>query len=601
MDENLGVRQTILKELDDLIDYQMDNQRILDDYVLEILKRLSLSTNKEILIVTNDKNRVQWVNIGDAVNVGISDDDMLYHVKSLNRYRVIHTHPNGNPHLSEEDFSAAKAESLQCIIAIGIKEGQDSRFAMGVPLVRNDEIIYKEVVFDSLKELNHFPLDELVAEANAFIKIDPNRVFDDEDQVERVLLLGVDVGKRQGIDLDESMKELKQLVLTAGGQVIETMTQNRPQIDPAFYVGKGKIQEVVRAVQNSGINLIVSNDELNARQIANIERASGVKTLDRTSVILDIFAKHAKTREGKLQVELAQQKYRMSHLKGLGITMSQTGGGIGTRGPGEKKLETDRRHIRQQIEELEEKTKQIQKSNAITASQRQKNNIKTVSLIGYTNSGKSTLFNRLTKSQVSTQDGLFITLDSTLRKVDDEKKDYLISDTVGFIDKLPHELVNAFKTTLKEVETAELLLHVVDLSNPNYKDHIQVVNDVLKELNVDEKKMILVYNKIDQLSDDDQLLLQESIEKETDSVMISAKDGQGIKDLLTTIEGALLGMRKEQRLLIPYEDASSLALLHELNVVLDIAYQELGTQVIIEIREDFPSHLFEKYYSDEEV
>lgn len=600
MDENLGVRQSILAELDELIDYEMENQKILDDYVLEILRRLSLATNKEILLVTNDRNRVQWFNIGDAGNVQISDDQMLYHVKTLNRYRVIHTHPNGNARLSEEDFSAAKAEALQCIIAIGIKEDEDSRFAMGVPLVRNEEIVYQQVAFDALKDLNRFPLDDLVAEANAFIKIDPNRVFDDENQVERALLLGVDLGKGQGIDLDESMRELKQLVLTAGGQVIEAMTQNRSSIDPSFYVGKGKIQEVLGQVQNNEINLIVTNDELNARQIANIEAATGVKTLDRTSVILDIFAKQAKTREGKLQVELAQQKYRMSHLKGIGITMSQIGGGIGTKGPGEKKLETDRRHIRQQIEDLEEKTKQIQKSNAITASQRQKNNIKTVSLIGYTNSGKSTLFNRLTKSDAPTQDALFITLDSTLRKIDDDRKDYLVSDTVGFIDKLPHELVNAFKTTLKEVETADLLLHVIDLASPNYQDHIHVVNDVLKELGVDEKAMILVYNKIDARSEKDQLLLHESMAAEPRSLIISAKEGLGIDELRVKISDELLGMRKEQSLFIPYEDAASLALLHERNVVVDIAYEELGTRVVIEITDDFPVHLFDQYLIDEE-
>ncbi len=600
MDENSGIRQSILAELEELIDYEMENQKILDDYVLEILRRLSLATNKEILLVTSDRNRVQWFNIGDAVNVRIADDQMRYHVKSLNRYRVIHTHPNGHARLSEEDFSAAKAEALQCLIAIGIKEDEDSRFAMAVPLVREEEIVYQELVFDSLKDLNRFPLDDLVAEANAFIKIDPNRVFDEEKKVERALLLGVDLGRRQGIDLDESMRELKQLVLTAGGQVIEVMTQNRPQIDPRFYVGKGKIKEVIRAVQNNEINLIVTNDELNSRQIANIEAATGVKTLDRTSVILDIFAKQAKTREGKLQVELAQQKYRMSHLKGIGITMSQIGGGIGTKGPGEKKLETDRRHIRQQIEDLEEKTKQIQKSNAITASQRQKNNIKTVSLIGYTNSGKSTLFNRLTKSDAPTQDALFITLDSTLRKIDDNRKDYLVSDTVGFIDKLPHELVNAFKTTLKEVETADLLLHVIDLASPNYQDHIQVVNDVLKELEVDQKAMILVYNKIDALSDEDQLLLQDTIADQAHSIIISAKEGLGIDELLVKISDQLLGMRKEQSLLIPYEDAAFLALLHERNVVVDIAYEELGTRVVIEITDDFPVHLFDQYRVDEE-
>lgn len=595
MEENSGVRQTILKELDDLVGYEMENQKILDEQVLSILRRLSLLTNKEILIVTNDRNTIQWVNIGDAVNVSISDDEMLYHVKSLNRYRVIHTHPNGNVHLSEEDFSAAKIESLQCIIAIGINENEESRFSMGVPIVENEEIIYREFIFDSLNELNEFSLEKYLSLANLFIKNDPIRVYDDKRKVERVLLLGVNISRNK--DIDASMEELKELVLTAGGEVIESFTQSRAQIDPSFYVGKGKIQEVIKEIQNLGIDLIVTNDELNARQIANIERVTGVKTLDRTSVILDIFAKHAKTHEGKLQVELAQQKYRMSHLKGLGIVMSRTGGGIGTRGPGEKKLETDRRHIRRQIEELEEKTRLIQKSNEINAAQRQKNNIKTISLIGYTNSGKSTLFNRLTKSVASTRDGLFITLDSTLSKVDDEKQNYLISDTVGFIDKLPHDLINAFKTTLKEVESSDLLLHVVDCSSPEYKNHIQVVNEVLKELGVDQKPLILIYNKIDRLTLEEELLLKSKIE---DEVMISAKEGIGIDSLLKMINDELLGMRKEKTLLIPYEDAASLALLHEKNVVIDIFYEKEGTRVKIEISDDFPIHIFEKYLISEE-
>jgi GTP-binding protein HflX len=587
------LKKSLKQRLDDLVGIEMES--LLDQDVFETLRDLTLETGREILIGTSDKNRILWVNIGDAANVAVGDKQMESHVKSLNRYRVIHTHPGGNPRLSAEDFSAAKGQWLQCIVAVGVEAKTPSLFGMGIPMVMEDQIVYRQGLFNSLKKLNAFPLEQFVLKANRFIKNDPNRIFEIENEEERVLLLGLSTTQK-GIGINESMKELEQLVLTAGGHVVQSVVQNRSQIDPTFYLGRGKIQEITKMIQNNDINVIVTNDELNVRQIHNIESLTSTKTIDRTTVILDIFAKHATTREGKLQVELAQQKYRMSHLKGLGIVMSRTGGGIGTRGPGEKKLETDRRHIRRQIEELEAKNKKIEKSNELNALQRQKNRVKTVSLIGYTNSGKSTLFNCLTDSQAVMQDGLFITLDSTLRKVSHEKHAYLISDTVGFIDKLPHELVNAFKTTLKEVEMADLLLHVVDISNPHYKEQIQVVNGVLKELNVCDRPIILVYNKIDQLS----LESREILEAEENDVYISAKEGIGLDELLEKITGQLLGSRREESLLIPYEDTKTMAFLHEKKVVLELSYEESGSLVKIEVTADFPIHRVEKYLIQKE-
>ncbi|WKY46834.1 GTPase HflX [Eubacteriaceae bacterium ES3] len=583
------LKKSVKMRLDDLVGIEMEN--LLDEAVLNELRDLTLETGREILIGTSDKNRILWVNIGDAANVSVGDSQMESYVKSLNRYRVIHTHPGGNPRLSAEDFSAAKAQWLQCIVAVGVDEKTPSLFGMGIPMVAEDKIIYRQGYFNSLKKLNAFPLEQFILKANRFIKNDPNRIYESENEEERVLLLGLSTASQKGMDIDESMSELAQLVLTAGGTVLETVTQNRSQIDPTFYLGRGKIQEITKIIQNNDINMIVTNDELNARQIHNIEALTSTKTIDRTTVILDIFAKHASTREGKLQVELAQQKYRMSHLKGLGIVMSRTGGGIGTRGPGEKKLETDRRHIRKQIEELEAKKKKIEKSNELNAVQRQKNLVKTVSLIGYTNSGKSTLFNRLTASQAVMQDGLFITLDSTMRKVSHDKHEYLISDTVGFIDKLPHDLVNAFKTTLKEVEMADLLLHVVDVSNPHFKEQIEVVNGVLKELNVVDRPILLVYNKIDQLT----VEMRQTLAPEEEEVFISAKEGIGIDVLFEKVDDQLLGMRREETLLIPYEDTKTMAFLHEKKVVLELSYEEAGSLVQIEVTDDFPLHRVEKY------
>ncbi len=285
--------------------------------------------------------------------------------------------------------------------------------------------------------------------ADKFIKNSDDNRFDAEDEEERALLIAVELPGSQGMAIEDSMEELAQLVKTAQGTVIDQVIQSRDKIDPVFYVGKGKMQELTKIVQNRDINLIVANDELNSNQIANIERATGIKTLDRTTIILDIFARQARTREGKLQVELAQQKYRLSHLKGMGIVLSRMGAGIGTRGPGEKKLETDRRHIRRQINELERRNLKIEKSNELNALQRQKNKVQILGLIGYTNSGKSTLFNALTDIDAVIEDGLFITLDSTLRKVRPEYGDFQVSETVGFIVKLPHEISRPSQPHLK--------------------------------------------------------------------------------------------------------------------------------------------------------
>ncbi|KNZ41997.1 GTPase HflX [Acetobacterium bakii] len=592
-----GIRQTYINELDDLVGYEMENQLLLDEHVLEILKRLTLAIQREILIATNDKNRVQWVTIGDASTVAIGDKDMLYHEKCLNKYRVIHTHPGGNPNLSEEDFSAAKNQGLQCMVTVGVAEGMATSFGIGVPVIEEETMVYGQALFKNLKELNAFPLEYYILQANRFIKNDPNTIFDVEDTEERALLLGIELQVNQGVDLADSMEELAQLVKTAGGKVMERVTQARGQIDSTFYVGKGKIQELTKLIQNKDVNLIVANDELNSKQIANIEAVTGTKTVDRTTIILDIFARQSKTREGKLQVELAQQKYRMSHLKGLGIVMSRTGGGIGTRGPGEKKLETDRRLIRKQIEDLEARNERINKSNTLNALQRQKNNIQTVSLIGYTNSGKSTLFNVLTQSEAVTKDGLFVTLDSTLRKIGPEQGDYLVSDTVGFIEKLPHDLIKAFKTTLKEVETADVLLHVVDVSNHNYEAQIDVVNQVLADIGVGHKIVIMVYNKIDKLPENqrEELIAKNQSAVEEHSLYISAKEGLQIDLLLEVIQKVLRGEKRQIKLLIPYDDNKALAALHEKKVVLGIEYEGDGNLVTIEITDEFPIHLFEKY------
>lgn len=597
-----GVKKKVIEQLQELVGYTMEDQVLLDEQVFTLITALTRQLGKEILVMTNDKNKIIHVGIGDASTVPLDESGVDEKRRGLNKLRVIHTHPGGSARLSDEDFSSARHLSLQCMIAVAVNDRYPEQFGIGVP-VEDEEgtgIVYRQGVCNSLKQLNRFPLELYIASANKLLRNDPNSGYTLQEEEERALLIGIDTGKAGGLDAEASMEELARLVETADGEVIRSIIQGRPQADPVFYLGRGKLLEITRIVQNEDINLIVANDELNANQIGNIEAITGVKTVDRTTVILDIFARHAVTKEGKLQVELAQQKYRLAHLKGMGIVLSRTGGGIGTRGPGEKKLETDRRHIRRQIDELERKNAKISKTNALNALKRQKNNVKTAALVGYTNSGKSTLFNVLTESDVVMKDGLFITLDSTLRKVRPEAGDYLISDTVGFIEKLPHELIKAFKTTLKEVETADLLLHVVDVSNPDFKTQIAVVEQVMTELSPAGQPVLLVYNKIDRLEEAERERLLNQTRLAEDIVCISAKEGWGIERLFERIEENFSAGCREMHYCIPYTDSRALAMLHERAEVTAVDYDEAGTLVTAVIASDFPVEAYEKYRRTED-
>ena len=315
-----------------------------------------------------------------------------------------------------------------------------------------------------------------------------------EQVVERALLVGMNittVSKRiDDIDINDSMEELKELAKAAGAEVVGSVIQNRPAVDAAYYIGKGKVEEIKGYCEGLDATLIIFNDELSGAQTRNIEDLTGIKTIDRTTLILDIFAQRAKSKEGKLQVELAQLKYRLPRLYGMGGSMSRTGAGIGTRGPGEQKLEIDKRHILNRAADIRAELKLVKKNRETQRNQRKKSNIPIVALVGYTNAGKSTLLNELIKThkdyecekEVFVKDMLFATLDVTLRKaVLPNKRDFLVVDTVGFVSKLPHDLVDAFKSTLEEVNYADLILHVIDATNDSYEIQKKTTEKVLKE------------------------------------------------------------------------------------------------------------------------
>lgn len=383
--------------------------------------------------------------------------------------------------------------------------------------------------------------------------------FDTSQLQEKVVLVAIETARNEGM-VESYLDELEELAETAGATTVGRMVQKREGIHSGHYLGKGKIEELAVLIEQLGATGIICDDELSPAQLKNLNSMLDTKVMDRTMTILDIFAARAQSREGKIQVELAQLKYRMSRLAGLGVSMSRLGGGIGTRGPGEKKLEMDRRYLRERAAELNNELKNIEISRQTLRSQRQKNAIPVISIVGYTNAGKSTLLNTLTDAGVLSEDKLFATLDTTTRKVSlPGGSEVLMTDTVGFIRKLPHHLVKAFRSTLEEVKQGDILLHVVDVSNERCEDQIKVVYETIKELGCLETPVITVLNKIDKES----AILPypvDSIARKT--VKISAKTSEGLDVLLSEIEQLLQSSRNKLKVLIPYNDGYLLNMLH---------------------------------------
>ncbi|MEW6726178.1 MAG: GTPase HflX [Bacillota bacterium] len=377
---------------------------------------------------------------------------------------------------------------------------------------------------------------------------------------------------------NDSLDELASLVSAAGAGIANRILQRRDKPDPAFYVGKGKAEEIRRECEEKECDLVVFDNELTPAQGRNLKDVIGVRVIDRTQVILDIFARRARTKEGKLQVELAQLNYLLPRLTGKGTELSRLGGGIGTRGPGETKLETDRRRIRKRIQDLTEALARVRKQRALLRQARKDVPLPLVALVGYTNAGKSTLMNALTGSEVFVQDMLFATLDPTTRRLRLSNNEVvLLTDTVGFVSSLPHHLVAAFRATLEEVTEADLLLHVADVSHPDVEKQIAAVDEVLASLGVLDKPTILVLNKIDRIPD------AELIVADRPTVKVSAREGTNLDVLKEEIVKGLALRRVVRTYTVPYEDGQTLSLLHEKGDVLEKEYLEEGVKVIVSI------------------
>lgn len=411
--------------------------------------------------------------------------------------------------------------------------------------------------------------------------------FDNTQKRERVILAGVCTGFGDALTdtSEKSIAELAELAATAGAEVVGSLIQNKAEIESATYMGTGKLAELREMVHKERADAVIFDDELTPIQLRNITDELDVKVLDRTMLILDIFALHAKSGTGKIEVELAQLRYSLPRLSGQGTGLSRLGGGIGTRGPGETKLETSRRHIRTRISHLKAELSEIEKNTDLIRRRRKKNNMPTVALAGYTNAGKSTLLNLLTDSDVLAENKLFATLDPTVRLLTlPDKREVLLSDTVGFINKLPHQLVEAFKSTLDEVVYADVILNVVDASDPDFSDHIEVVNRIFGELGVKNRKIICVFNKTDQLPNLDSI--PKSAAGAAECIAVSAKTGFQIEELKLLIQKYSLGEKRRFELLLPFDAGRLNAELHENCTIEAEEFTENGTKLTLWLDED---------------
>ncbi|MEO8204949.1 MAG: GTPase HflX [Chthoniobacterales bacterium] len=388
---------------------------------------------------------------------------------------------------------------------------------------------------------------------------------------EKAILIGLEHSRADHWDLEDSLAELKQLASTAGAEVVETVIQKLDRPTAPYYIGKGKAEDVARKCVEQKVSSIIFDDELTPAQGRNLEKLTSRKVLDRTQLILDIFAKRARTKEGRLQIELAQLQYLLPRLTGMWTHLSRQSGGIGTRGPGETQLEVDRRRVQERIARLERDLLEVRKNRTVQREGRLRRNWPVVALVGYTNAGKSSLLNRLTGAEVLAEDKLFATLDPTTRQlILPNRQKLLLTDTVGFIRKLPHTVIESFKATLEEVNLADLLIHIVDVSHPQFHEQMEAVDNVLHELGADGKQTLLVFNKIDCLSCPE--IADSLVHRYPGSVAISVRNNQGIDSLIDELQARLSAWRLKVEFRIPNSESALLAELHRAGHVLSIQY-----------------------------
>lgn len=572
-----GIRDSVIAELQKL--YDMQSPQLVSQELVVKLADITEYINREISVYITRSGQIIEIAVGDNATVELPSFSGRRGAGRLSGIRCIHTHPGGNPYLSGVDISALKNNKYDAMVAIGVVSPNFTKSELTFGLITGIDSnenytaeCYGPYSIEDAENIN------FVNTVSTIERILDKQTGTASLQVmsERAILIGMEWGRNDSLwTVDDSLEELKQLADTAGATVIKKFIQKRSKPDPAFFIGRGKVQELALYAQQENIDLCIFDDELSPAQQRNIESVMGIRILDRTALILDIFAQRARTNEGKLQVELAQLQYTLPRIMGKGLMLSRLGGGIGTRGPGETKLEVDRRRIRDRIAFIKDQIEKVKAVRSLHRSKRKKNNVFEVSLVGYTNAGKSTLLNTLTNSDIYAKNQLFATLDPTTRQLTlPNKQEIIITDTVGFIQRLPHQLIAAFRSTLEVVTEADLLVHVIDVSHELYKEQAAAVHEVLKEIGAETKPVITVYNKIDKLPPDSKLADRLALEE--DAVCISAAKKLNLETLQQMIESHLRSKAVEVTLCIPYAETAKAAQLHETANVLEQEYTENG-------------------------
>ena len=560
-----GIRESALNELEKLYDAEFARDQFLPDRLLNVLVRYTEQINREMLVYLGRDGSVLEIAIGSIGSIALPELHLRRNPDRLSGFRCIHTHPGGDARLSSVDLQALRLLRFDSMCAVGVQNGACTGISAA---------FLGEMEYDNFSIVIHGPVKPGRIPQMSWM----NEIEQAEVRVKEAIARGGIVEQSEkamliSTDSEESLEELASLAETAGAMVITRVMQNRLKPDPATFIGSGKAEELSLVCQAMEIDLAIVDDELTGSQQRNLENILGVRVIDRTALILDIFAQRAQTAEGKLQVELAQMKYRLPRLTGMGTVLSRLGGGIGTRGPGETQLEVDRRRIRKRIDDLQGQLKELKRQRDMRRARRDKQGQTTVALVGYTNAGKSTLLNALSGADVLVEDKLFATLDPVMRNVDlPENRSCLLVDTVGFIRKLPHQLVEAFHSTLEEALYADLLVVVSDVSNPQYREQRDTVFRVLNDLGAGNKPVLEALNKADRAKIGDEV-------EPADAILISAKEGRGLDRLKEEISKRIAAMRHAVEIVVPYNKGNVLSLIHSKGQVTGEEYLAEGTKV----------------------
>ena len=560
-----GIRKTVLDELTTLYDVQLEPGQFMPQDLLQSLCGYSASMNREIAVYITRFGEVADVLIGRADSIDLPDLRLRRGDRRLSMVRCVHTHPRATGELSDVDVSALLSMRFDAMCAVGVSEDGRPTSVQCAFLDAESEGHVRRTELISARRL---PQEEWLAE------------IERTDAAYRAANPATRTGRERavlvGIESEESLDELEELAKTAGAETVLRVLQKRPKPDPVFCVGRGKAEELSLRCQAAQADLVIFDEELSGVMQKNLEEVLRLKVVDRTALILDIFAARASTREGKLQVEMAQLKYRSQRLLGQGLVLSRLAGGIGTRGPGESKLEVNRRRIRERLTDLERELEQIERQRGLRRQSREKNGVPIVALVGYTNAGKSTLFNRLTGADVYVENQLFATLDSVSRPIElPHGGKALLVDTVGFIRKLPHELVKAFRATLEEARLADVLIMVLDGADAQMEGRRRTVEEVLDSLGATEAPRVEAVNKCDLIAPDAQSL--------PGALYISASTGKNVEKLLLRVESELEAGAQEVRLLIPFSRYALVSRLHAMGGVLEQRHSEEGVEIRMRI------------------